>query len=67
VAVAGAIKLRDAEIIKVNEDVVVILTAHGSKFSNISVEYHEDSSNTFANQTKTIDPSLHSLEMALDL
>jgi len=67
VAVAGAIKLRDAEIIKVNEDVVVILTAHGSKFSNASVEYHEDSSNTFANQTKTIDPSLHSLEMALDL
>ena len=67
VAVAGTIKLRDAEIIKVNEDVVVILTAHGSKFSNASVEYHEDSSNTFANQTKTIDPSLHSLEMVLDL
>ena len=67
VAVAGAIKLRDAEIINVNEDVVVILTAHGSKFSNASVEYHEDSSNTFANQTKTIDPSLRSLEMVLDL
>jgi len=67
VAVAGTMKLRDADVIKQSETVVVILTAHGSKFSNTAVEYHQDSSNKFANQTKTVKPELTEIERILDL
>ena len=67
VAVSGAMKLRDNGIIKENEDVVVILTAHGSKFSNTAVKYHSDNTNQFANQMLTIKPSLNELERALEL
>ena len=67
VAVAGAMKLHNNGIIKENEDVVVILTAHGSKFSNTSVEYHKNSVNKFANQTLTIPPNLEKLESVLSL
>jgi threonine synthase len=67
VAVAGAMKLNRNGIIKENEDVVVILTAHGSKFSNTSVEYHKSSVNQFANQTLSITPNLETLENALNL
>ena len=57
----------DNGIIKKNEDVVVILTAHGSKFSNTSVEYHKNSANQFANQNFTIPPNLEKLESILSL
>ena len=67
VAVAGAMKLNRNGIIKENEDVVVILTAHGSKFSNTSVEYHKDKDNQFANQTCSITPNLETLESTLNL
>ena len=67
VAVAGAMKLRDAGLIKQKEEVVVILTAHGSKFSNTSVDYHKNSVNNFANQTLTIEPLLEELERTLKL
>jgi len=67
VAVAGAMKLRDAGIIKQNEDVVVIITAHGSKFSNTAVEYHQDERNKFANQTRGVIPELSELERILKL
>ena len=67
VAVAGTMKLNRNGIIKENEDVVVILTAHGSKFSNTSVEYHGNSANQFANQTLSIIPDLETLESALNL
>ena len=67
VAVAGAIKLNHAGIIKEHENVVVILTAHGSKFSNTSVEYHSLSSNKFANKTKTINPNLNELMNAINI
>jgi len=67
VAVAGAMKLNRNEIIKENEDVVVILTAHGSKFSNTSVEYHQNKDNQFVNQTLSITPNLEALESALNL
>jgi threonine synthase len=67
VAVAGAMKLHDNGIIKENEDVVVILTAHGSKFSNTAVEYHQNKTNKFANQTLTIPPNLEKLESVLSL
>ena len=67
VAVAGTMKLRDADVIKQNEDVIVILTAHGSKFSNTAVNYHQDGENKFANQTKTVKPELSELERILKL
>lgn len=67
VAVAGTMKLRDADVIKQNEDVIVILTAHGSKFSHTAVDYHQDSENKFANQTKTVKPELPEIERILDL
>ena len=67
VAVSGVMKLRDNGIIKENEAVVVILTAHGSKFSNTAVKYHSDNTNQFANQMLTIKPSLNELERALEL
>ena len=67
VAVAGAMKLRDAGLIKQKEEVVIILTAHGSKFSNTSVDYHKNSINNFANQTLTIEPLLEELERTLKL
>ena len=67
VAVAGTMKLRDADVIKQNEDVIVILTAHGSKFSNTAVDYHQDGENKFANQTKTVKPELSELERILKL
>ena len=50
VAVSGAMKLREKQIIQQTDDVVIILTAHGSKFSNTGVEYHIDPSNTYANK-----------------
>ena len=67
VAVAGAMKLNENGIIKETEDVVVILTAHGSKFSNASVEYHRDESNPSANHTHTVSPNLEELESLLNL
>ena len=67
VAVAGAMKLRDAGLIKQKEEVVVILTAHGSKFSNTSVDYHKIILNNFANKTLTIEPLLEELERTLKL
>ena len=67
VAVSGAMKLREHQIISKTDDVVIILTAHGSKFSNTGVEYHADTSNTYANKTVTINASLASLESVLNL
>ena len=67
VAVAGTMKLREAGVIKHNEEVVVILTAHGSKFSITAVDYHKNSANNFANQTLTIPPNLEKLESVLSL
>ena len=60
-------KLRENQIIQETDDVVIILTAHGSKFSNTGVEYHSNSANTYANNTITIDAKLESLESALNL
>ena len=67
VAVAGAMKLRENEIINKQEDVVVILTAHGSKFSNTAMKYHANNTNQFANQMLTINPTIDELERTLEL
>lgn len=40
VALAGLRKLRASGVIAANASVVVILTAHGAKFSDIGVQYH---------------------------
>ena len=40
VALAGLRKLRAAGEIRADESVVVILTAHGAKFSQVGVDYH---------------------------
>ena len=60
-------KLRDNEVIKKDDDVVVILTAHGSKFSNTAVNYHSDNTNRFANQMLIINPEIDELERTLEL
>ena len=67
VAVSGAMKLLGNGVIKGQDDVVVILTAHGSKFSNTAVKYHSDHANQFANQMLNIQPSLDQLERTLEL
>jgi threonine synthase len=40
VALAALVKLRDKGVIKANQRVVVISTAHGLKFSRFKVDYH---------------------------
>jgi threonine synthase len=67
VAVSGAMKLRDNGIINKQDNVVVILTAHGSKFSNATVKYHDNNTNQFANQMLIIKPSIDELERTLEL
>ena len=67
VAVAGSMKLRDHGVIKKQDEVVVILTAHGSKFSNTAVKYHGDKKNKYANNMLRIKPSLDELERTLKL
>ncbi len=67
VAVAGAMKLMDNGVIKKQDNVVIILTAHGGKFSNTAVTYHSDKANQFANQMFTIKPSIDELERTLEL
>ena len=67
VAVSGAMKLRNNGIINKQDNVVVILTAHGSKFSNASVKYHDNNTNQFANQMLIIKPSIDQLERTLEL
>ena len=60
-------KLRDNGMIKEDEDVIVILTAHGSKFSNAAIDYHQDYSNQYANTTITIQPDINKLERAVNI
>ena len=59
--------MKNDGIINEEDKVVVILTAHGSKFSNAAVNYHQNSSNQFANKTITIEPNIESLERVLNL
>jgi len=65
-ALAGLKKLVDVGTIKPNEKVVVILTAHGAKFSKTIQEYHENE-NKFANKVKVTEPDLVAVENVLGL
>jgi threonine synthase len=42
VAFGGLIKLRDRDVIRQDEKVVVISTAHGLKFTEFKINYHKD-------------------------
>ena len=67
VAVSGTMKLMDNGVINNQDDVVVILTAHGSKFSNTTVNYHDNNTNQFANKMLIIKPTIDELKRILEL
>ncbi len=67
VAVAGMKKLRKAGIIKEKDLVVVILTAHGSKFSQVTIDYHKDKKSKFANPLRVLPPTLEVIEKTLNI
>jgi threonine synthase len=67
VAVSGAMKLMANGVINKQDDVVIILTAHGGKFSSTAVQYHREETNQFANQMLIIKPLIDELESTLEL
>ncbi|PIN85857.1 threonine synthase [Candidatus Woesearchaeota archaeon CG10_big_fil_rev_8_21_14_0_10_44_13] len=67
VAAAGALKLRNKNIIKEGESVVIVLTAHSTKFSHAVINYHTDSTNKYANLPIYIKPTLSEVEKTLNL
>ncbi len=70
VALAAAIKLIDRGIIDKSERVVIISTAHGLKFSDFKVDYHEGKLNEvvsqFANPPIEVEPNLDTVRHVLD-
>jgi len=66
-ALAGLKKLAAKGVIKRNDTVVVILTAHGAKFSKSAIDYHRGKKGKFSNQPKIIGANLASVENALGL
>jgi threonine synthase len=70
VALAAAIKLAQRGIIQKTDRVVVISTAHGLKFSNFKVGYHEgtlhDVTSTFANRPIELPPDLDTVRRVVD-
>jgi threonine synthase len=70
VALAATIKLVKQGTIRKDERVVVISTAHGLKFSNFKVDYHEGHlnhvSSTYANRPVELPPNLDSVYRAID-
>jgi threonine synthase len=70
VALAATTKLINRGVINKDERVVVISTAHGLKFSNFKVEYHEHTLNnvisTHANPPIDLPPDLDTVRRVLD-
>ncbi|MCR4368867.1 MAG: threonine synthase [archaeon] len=66
-ALAGLKKLAEKGTIKEDEKTVVILTAHGAKFSNAIADYHKDKKNNFANTISVLDASIGAIEKDLGL
>ena len=68
VAVAGARRLRQEGVINAGDRVVVIATAHGSKFSTTTMPYHTDGrwSARRANPPARVPASLDHIRRALD-
>jgi threonine synthase len=65
-AMAGLKKLIDNNIIKQEESVVAIMTAHGGKFSKAVIDYHKGN-NKFSNKTKYLKANLETIEETLGL
>jgi threonine synthase len=70
VALATTIKLIDRGIIKKSDRVVVISTAHGLKFSDFKVEYHEHTLanvvSNYANPPVEVPPDLDAVRRVID-
>ncbi len=70
VALAAAIKLIDRGVIKKSERVTIISTAHGLKFSDFKVEYHENRLrevvSRYANPPVEVDADIDSVRRVLD-
>jgi threonine synthase len=70
VALAATIKLVQRGVIKPTDRVVVISTAHGLKFSNFKVDYHEgtlpDVVSTHANRPIELPPDLDTVRRVID-
>ena len=66
-AVAGTIKLRESGIIKETDSVVIILTAHGAKFSKAIIDYHQNPAAKYANPPRVLPPTLEAIKQALNL
>lgn len=70
VALAALVKLRNKQIISANERVVVISTAHGLKFSEFKVGYHEGSlagiSSRYANMPITMEADAAKVKETLE-
>ncbi len=66
-AVAGMRKLRKANVIKKNDSVVVILTAHGSKFSQSTIKYHKNKKSEYGNSPVYLKADLKTIENELGL
>ena len=60
-------KLAAKGVIKRNDKVVVILTAHGAKFSKAVIDYHKGKKGKFSNPPKIINANLKAVENALGL
>ena len=64
-AVAGLRKLRDKGVVKKSDRVVVVLSAHGSKFSGAANDYYLDEKSEFSNLPVTVAPTADAVEKAL--
>ena len=65
-AMAGLKKLVNNNIIKKDEKVVAIMTAHGGKFSKSIIDYHKGN-HKFSNKTKSLPAELEAVEKELEL
>ena len=66
VAVAGAQRLRREGVIGANDKVVIIATAHGSKFASTSLPYHDrENPGQHANPPRVIGASMDAIREAI--
>ncbi len=70
VAIAATIKLIERNIIRKDDRVIIVSTAHGLKFSRFKVEYHEGTlaqvSSTYANPPLELPPEADAVRRVLD-
>jgi threonine synthase len=66
VALAALVKLKKAGVIKANESVVVISTAHGLKFADFKVAYHApEARSQYKNLPQELKPTLSAVKDAV--